>query len=113
MVKGVSAHTNKQRSSFKKSVKKITEFKLRNSLDKRKSDTPACLRLTFDLKFSIRGRGNIQGPVVQSTISTNSGLNFNLLFWFMHFCSTVRFKSLNNKSFIEPENICGKTCSTS
>ena len=25
------------------------------------------------------------GPVVQSTISANPGLNFNLLFWFKHF----------------------------
>ena len=54
-----------------------------------------------------------QGPVVQSTISGNPGLNLNLLFWFMHFCSKARFKTLKNKSSIDPENICGKTCSTS
>ena len=56
---------------------------------------------------------NIQGPVVQSTFSANPGLNLNLLFWFMHFCSTVQFKTLRNKSSINPESICGKTCSTS
>ena len=54
-----------------------------------------------------------QGPVVQSTISANPRLNFNLLLWFMYFSSTVRFKTLKHKSSIDPENICGKTCSTS
>ena len=53
------------------------------------------------------------GPVVQSAISTNPGLNFNRLFWFMHFCSTVCFKILKTVSFIEPENILWKICSTS
>ena len=33
------------------------------------------------------------GPVVQSMINANPGLNFNLLFWFMYFCSTVCFKT--------------------
>ena len=54
-----------------------------------------------------------QGPVVQSSISANPGLNFNLLFWFMHFCSTVCFKTLKNKSSIDPENIYERICSTS
>ena len=53
------------------------------------------------------------GPVVQSAFSTNPRLNFNLLFWFMHSCRTVRFKTLNNKSSIDSENIYGKTLSTS
>ena len=53
-----------------------------------------------------------QGPVVQSTISTNPGLNFNLLFWCMYFYSTVCFRTLKHESSIDPENICGKTCST-
>ena len=48
-----------------------------------------------------------QGPVVQSTISAIPELNFNLLFWFMHF-ATVRFKTLKYKSSVDPENICGK-----
>ena len=52
-------------------------------------------------------------PVVQSMISANPELNFNLLFWFKHFCSTVCFKTLKNKSFIDPENICEKTYATS
>ena len=45
----------------------------------------------------------ILGPVVQSTISANPGLNFNLLFWFMHSCKTVRFKTLKHKSSIDPK----------
>ena len=56
---------------------------------------------------------NDQEPVVQSMISANPGLNFNLMFGFMHFCSKDRFKTLKNKSYIDPENICRKTCSTS
>ena len=47
---------------------------------------------------------------MQSTVNTNPGLNFNLLFWFMHFCSTVHLKILKNKSSIDPEKICGKSC---
>ena len=31
---------------------------------------------------------------------------FNLSFWFMNFCSTVRFKTFKRKSSIDPENIC-------
>ena len=44
----------------------------------------------------------ILGTVAQSTISAKPGLNFNLLFWFMHFRSTAApFKTLKNKSFID------------
>jgi hypothetical protein len=45
------------------------------------------------------------GPVVQSTISANPGLNFNLLFLFMHFCSTICFKTSEKKTFIGPDKI--------
>ena len=51
------------------------------------------------------------GPVVQSPISVNPGLNFNLPFLFMYFCM-IRFKTLENKTSIEPESISGKTYST-
>ena len=51
------------------------------------------------------------GPVVQSPISANPGLNFNLLFLFMYFCMIIRFKTLENKTSIEPEKISGKTYS--
>ena len=61
----------------------------------------------------IVGPDTALGPIVQSTISANAGLNFNLLFWLMPFCSTVCFKTLKNKSSNDPEYICGKTCSTS
>ena len=53
-----------------------------------------------------------QGPVVQSPIGANSGLNFNMLFLFMYFCMIIRFKTLENKTSIEPEKISGKTYST-
>jgi hypothetical protein len=53
-----------------------------------------------------------QGPVVQSPISANSGLNFNTLFLFMYFCMIIRFKTLESKTSIEPEKISGKTYST-
>ena len=42
------------------------------------------------------------GPIVQSPISTNPRLNLNPLFWFVYFCSTVCFKTLKNKSSIDP-----------
>jgi hypothetical protein len=50
----------------------------------------------------------LYGPVVQSPISANPGLNFNLLFLFMYFCMIIRFKTLENKTSIEPEKISGK-----
>ena len=54
------------------------------------------------------------GLVVQSTISANPGFNFNLLFWFMHFCSSVCFKTLKKIKVLFTQNVfCGKTCSTS
>ena len=33
-------------------------------------------------------------------ISVKPGLNSNLMFWFMHFCRTVRFKTLNHKVLV-------------
>jgi hypothetical protein len=50
----------------------------------------------------------ILGPLVQSPISANPGLNFNLLFLFMYFCMIIRFKTLENKTSIESEKISGK-----
>jgi hypothetical protein len=44
-----------------------------------------------------------RGPVVQSPISANPGLNFNLLFLFMYFRMIICFKTLENKTSIEPE----------
>jgi hypothetical protein len=54
----------------------------------------------------------VLGPVVQRPISANPGLNFNLLFLFVYFCMIIRFKTLENKTSIEPERISGKTYST-
>ena len=48
---------------------------------------------------------NSLGPVVQSTISANPGLNFNLLFLFMHFCPSICFKTSEKKTFIGPDKI--------
>ena len=43
----------------------------------------------------------LQVPTAQSAISANTGLNCNAMLWFIHFCSTVRFKTLKNKSSID------------
>jgi hypothetical protein len=51
-------------------------------------------------------------PVVQSLISANPGLNFNLLFLFMYFSMIIRFKTKENKTSVEPGKISGKTYST-
>jgi hypothetical protein len=51
------------------------------------------------------------GPVIQSPISANPGLKFNLVFLFMYFCM-IRLKTLENKTSIEPEKISRKTYST-
>jgi hypothetical protein len=48
-------------------------------------------------------------PVVQSPISANPGLNFNLLFLFMYFCMMICFKTLENRTSIKPEKISGIT----
>jgi hypothetical protein len=45
------------------------------------------------------------GPVVQSTISAIPGLNFNLLFYFMHFCTSICFNTSEKKTFIDPDKI--------
>jgi hypothetical protein len=67
---------------------------------------------TRDFKFTTRISyiyNNLE-PVVQSPISANPGLNFNLLFLFMYFCMMIcNFKTLENKTSIEPEKISGKT----
>ena len=49
----------------------------------------------------------IQGPVVESSISANPGLKFKLLFWFV-FCMSIYFKSLENKTSIDPDKISRK-----
>jgi hypothetical protein len=49
----------------------------------------------------------IQGPVVQSSISANPGLKFKLLFWFV-FCMSIYFKTLENKTSIDPDKISRK-----
>ena len=53
---------------------------------------------------------NSWGTVVQSTIRGNAGLNFDLLFLFMHFCRRVLFKTIKKKSSSDTKNICWKTC---
>ena len=46
---------------------------------------------------------------VRSWISTNSGLKFSLLFWFVYFCVSVYFKTSENRTSLDPNKICGKT----
>jgi hypothetical protein len=62
--------------------------------------------------FTLVRENFLQGPVVQSLVSANPGLNFNLLFLFMYFCMIIRLKTLENKTSIEPEKISRKTYST-
>ena len=52
------------------------------------------------MKLEWNHLANNQGSVVESTISANPELNFNLLFWFMHLCNTIRYKTLKNKRSI-------------
>ena len=47
-------------------------------------------RMDNDHACSVESK--LLGPVVYSMTSANSGLKFNLLFWFMYFCCIVNFK---------------------
>jgi hypothetical protein len=51
------------------------------------------------------------GPcaVVQSWISSNPGLKLNLLFWFVRFCMSDYFKTLENKTSVDSDKISRKT----
>ena len=48
------------------------------------------------------------GPVVQSWISSNPGLKFNLLFWFECLCMSLYFRTLENITLIDPDKISRK-----
>ena len=52
------------------------------------------------------------GPVVQSSISANPGLNINTLLWFMHFYMAVCFITFDKQASVDPEKIPGKSYST-
>jgi hypothetical protein len=54
---------------------------------------------------------NNLGPVVQSWISATPGLKFNQLFWFGCICTSVYFRTLENKTSIDPDMNCGKLSS--
>ena len=45
------------------------------------------------------------GPVVQSWVSTNSGLKFNPMFQFLCFYISVYFKTSQTKITIDPDKI--------
>ena len=47
----------------------------------------------------------LQGPVVQSWVSTNSWLKFNPMFQFLYFYISVYFKTLQTKTTIDPDKI--------
>ena len=49
------------------------------------------------------------GPVVQSSISDDPGLNINTLFWFMSFYIAVCFKTFDRKTSVYPGENSGKT----
>ena len=50
----------------------------------------------------------VQGPVVQSMVTSNPGLTFDRLFWFMHFCCTVCLETLKNKAILAEKIFVGK-----
>ena len=50
----------------------------------------------------------IQGSVVQSWISPNPWSKFNLLSWFEYFCTSVHFKTLENRTSDDPDKISTK-----
>ena len=47
----------------------------------------------------------LQGAVVQSWVSTNSGLKFNPVFQFLCFYLSVYFETLQTKTTIDPDKI--------
>ena len=47
----------------------------------------------------------LQKPVVQSWVSTNSGLKFNPMFQFLCFYISVYFNTLQTKTTIDPDKI--------
>ena len=48
---------------------------------------------------------DLQGPIVQSWVSANSGLKFNPMFQFLHFYISVYFKTLQTKTSIDQDKI--------
>ena len=51
------------------------------------------VRRNYNNEFSSGLKFNLPEPVVQNTIESRPWLNFDPLFWLMHFWSTVRFKT--------------------
>ena len=47
----------------------------------------------------------ILGPFVQSCISANNGLKFNLVFQFVYVCRSVYFKTSQTKTPIDADKI--------
>ena len=54
------------------------------------------------------GKHNPLGTVVQRWVNANPGLKFNLLFWFVYFCTSVYFKTSENKTPTDPGKISEK-----
>ena len=48
------------------------------------------------------------GTVVQSWVSADPGLKFNLLFKFLYFCTSVHFKTSETKTTIHSDKISEK-----
>jgi hypothetical protein len=73
----------------------------------RKPRTLAARNMTYNfwLASPLIRRNIILGPVVQSWISANPGLKFNLLFLFMYFCTSICFKTSEKKIHICPDKI--------
>ena len=60
--------------------------------------------LVCSLSMFLRSN-HFQGPVVQSWVSTNSGLKFNPMFQFLCFHISVYFETLQTKTTIDPDKI--------
>ena len=87
----------------------LAPYTLSTSIDNPKDNGLSTLRGISNSQREFHIYYNNLEPVVQSPISANPGLNFNLLFLFMYFCMMIFFETLENKTSIEPEKISGKT----
>jgi hypothetical protein len=57
----------------------------------------------WKLPCAIHFKVFILGPVVQSEVKANRGLNFNQVFQFVYFCTSVYLETSKRKTLIDPD----------